>query len=59
MSDPISIPDAALKHGVDVKRLRGVVWRENMTGDLDLPIGCMQSDLVYDDDRLRDWVKTQ
>lgn len=52
MSDPISIPAAAEKYSVDVKRLRGKVWLENQTGRLDLPIGDLATDQVYDDWRL-------
>lgn len=45
----ISIVEAATKYGLDVKRLRGYVWRN----DLHDPIGCLQADMVYDDWRLQ------
>jgi hypothetical protein len=57
MSDPISIPEAAAKYGVDVRRLRGRIWQENMTGELSAPIGSVAEDVVYDDDRLKACVR--
>lgn len=45
----VSIPDAAAKYGIDVKKLRGYVWRNNLTD----PIGCIKADRVYDDWRLQ------
>lgn len=52
MSNLISIPEAAAKHGIDVKRLRGKVWQEHQTGAIDLPIGSLETDQVYDDWRV-------
>lgn len=52
MSDPISIPAAAEKYRIDARRIRGKVWQENQTGALDLPIGDLATDQVYDDWRL-------
>lgn len=45
----ISIVDAATKYRLDVKRLRGFVWRNGLMD----PIGCLESDQVYDDWRLQ------
>lgn len=53
----MTIPEAAAKYGVDVRRLRGIVWRENCTGALELPIGSYESDQVYDCERLRAWAE--
>jgi hypothetical protein len=60
MTDGIlPIPEAAEKYGVDVRRLRGAVWQENQTGRLSLPIGCSESDVIYDGEELRTWVEMQ
>ena len=53
MSDVLPIPEAAEKYSVDVKRLRGKIWQEQQTGALDLPIGDLATDQVYDDWRLQ------
>jgi hypothetical protein len=55
----IPIPDAAAKYEVSEKRLRGAVWRENVTGDLAAPIGSFKQDLVQDDETLKRWVRRQ
>ena len=52
MTATLPIPAAAEKHGVDPKRLRGKIWQEHQTGALDLPIGDLATDQVYDDWRL-------
>jgi len=54
----LTIPEAAKKYGLDMKRLRGVVWRENCTGELELPIGCFVEDKVYDDWRLAQYAES-
>jgi hypothetical protein len=51
----IPIEDAAAKHGVDVRRLRGAVWTNGL---LD-PIGDVSQDLVQEDDTLGRWVEKQ
>jgi len=48
----LTIPEAAEKHHINVKRLRGAVWTEHQTGRLDLPIGDLATDQVLDDWRL-------
>lgn len=45
LANVLPIPEAAAKYGLDVKRLRGYVWRN----DLHDPIGCAKIDRVYDD----------
>lgn len=45
----IPIPEAARKYRVDVKRLRGYVFRNNLND----PIGDLATDQVYDDWRLQ------
>ena len=52
MSDPISIPAAAEKYRIDARRIRGKVWQEHQTGAIDLPIGSLETDQVYDDWRV-------
>lgn len=59
MTDIMTIPEAAALHGVDVKRLRGAVWRENETGNLTLPIGCIATDRVQNDHTLETWLEKQ
>lgn len=55
MSDQIDITEAAIKYGVDAKRLRGAVYLNGL-GD---PIGDAERDLVQDDETLRRWVEKQ
>jgi hypothetical protein len=59
LDNVLTIPEAAQKYGVDVKRLRGIVWRENLTGALELPIGSFKEDKVQDDERLEAWASSQ
>jgi len=54
----LTIPEAAKKYGLDVKRLRGIVWRENCTGELELPIGCYRQDKVVNDWRLAQYAES-
>jgi hypothetical protein len=42
----VAIPEAAAMLGIDVKRMRGHVFR-GMQGKLDAPIGCLTQDMVY------------
>jgi hypothetical protein len=55
----IPIPVAAEKYGVDIRKLRGAVWHDNVKGRLDLPMGVSSQDMVIDNDRLRDWAAYQ
>jgi hypothetical protein len=45
----IPIPEAAVKYGIDVKRLRGYVWQNRLRD----PIGSLETDQVVDDWRLQ------
>lgn len=37
--DMLPIEIAAAQLGIEVKRLRGYLWRESITGDITLPVG--------------------
>lgn len=53
--EAIPIDEAAVKYGVDPRRLRGAVWTNRL---LD-PIGDPHLELVQDDETLRRWVEKQ
>jgi hypothetical protein len=55
----VPIAEAAARHNVDERRLRGAVWRENLTGELSLPIGSFAHDLVQDDETLKRWAEAR
>lgn len=49
----IPIPEAAAKYSMDVKRLRGAVWRNRLTD----PLGDVEADLVQDDELLERYAR--
>jgi hypothetical protein len=55
----IPIAEAAAKYGIDIRKLRGAIWQDSVTGRLDLPMGVSSQDMVIDNDRLRDWAAFQ
>ena len=55
LANLLPVTEAALKYGVDLKRLRGAVFMNRLHD----PIGDFQLDLVQDDEVLERWVAKQ